>query len=223
MKIVLIGDSGVGKTALLSRLETNTFSPESSPTIGGGFIQLTINTTLNPDDGTPEETKCVPNSPNCNNEYDENHFNVGIWDTAGQERFKTVVPMYFQKADIIIMVFSVDDPKTFQNIETWKQLAEESAPPEFHKILLGNKTDIRVSRPEGSITFDQGIELANAMGAPYIETSAKTGWGIDNLIQEFRNVYIDINKKNKEENEKEPAQEVNIQQTQTVTQQKCGC
>jgi Ras-related protein Rab-6A len=114
-KVVLIGDSGVGKTSIYNRCTTDSFIPNNPPTIGVLFsvIERSIKGT--------------------------SHV-INLWDTAGQEAFRSVIPNYTRDADAVILVFSVEKPDSFEHVEKWKSFVLEKAQdPRFY--LVGNMVD----------------------------------------------------------------------------------
>jgi small GTP-binding protein len=156
LKAVLIGDSGVGKTSIFQRIENNTFNDAHIPTVGGAYTALQV--------GVSER-------------------DIGLWDTAGQERFRTIVPMYFQRANIVVIVFDLTSRPSFEHLADWYDIAKSKAPEGIKYVLIGNKRDC---------TDDRVIPLADAEDAQqrfgasvYIETSAVTGDGFDLILSEF--------------------------------------
>lgn len=159
LKAVLIGDSHVGKTAVFARLETDTFVADYAPTIGGAFTELS----LPGDDGS----ECK----------------ICLWDTAGQERFRNVVPLYFQDAKIVLLVYDITSRESFQNIESWAALARTRADRNAQIILIGNKSDLINER---AVHLEELQECRKDIGAvSALEVSAKTADGFDFLRQEL--------------------------------------
>jgi small GTP-binding protein len=155
VKAVLVGDTDVGKTAIFKRLEDNTFDRRQIPTVGGSYLSLR----LTGPDGSPAT--------------------IGLWDTAGQERFRTIVPMYFQRAAAILCVFDLAQRASFDHIRGWVEMARTTAPDEVKFLLIGNKADLDGDR---QVELPVATELANSISATaYIETSALSGAGIDLL------------------------------------------
>lgn len=154
LKIVLIGDSGVGKTAIYQRFESDTFTEDHQMTIGAAFarFQITLESGSNVD--------------------------VGIWDTAGQEKYRNVVPMYFQRANYVFLVYDVSDRNTFTALEDWNTMIKDKAPESAKVILIGNKSDLENDR---QVSYDEGAGKATAFECQFVETSAKTGSGIELL------------------------------------------
>ncbi|KAH0792927.1 small GTP-binding protein [Histomonas meleagridis] len=156
-KVVLIGNSSVGKTALFNRFETNEFNEDTSPTIGGACknIDVTID----------ENGKQVP---------------LVIWDTAGQESFRSIVPMYFSRAAFILIVYDISSKVSFEGVIDWYNAAKEKAPEDAKFILVGNKSDLADKR---EVSFEQMNELSESLNFFFdTETSAATGTGVNTLL-----------------------------------------
>ena len=94
-----------------------------------------------------------------------------IWDTAGQERFKTITETYYKGAAGVVLVYSITDRKTFNNLENWLKQINETQPENISKIIVGNKCDC--SEAERSVTREEGEALAQKYGVDFLETSAK--------------------------------------------------
>jgi small GTP-binding protein len=155
VKAVLIGDSGVGKTCLYDRIGQSVFDDDHTPTIGAAF-------------------RAVPMRNSAGDSFE-----VGLWDTAGQERFRTLIPMYFEKAQILIFVYSITDPASLKNLIEWYNLALERSEPDARVFLLGNKCDLDDDR---SVSFDALETMATRMNAfRALEVSAKSAMRIDEI------------------------------------------
>ncbi|PWN51724.1 putative SEC4-like Rab/GTPase [Violaceomyces palustris] len=167
IKLLLIGDSGVGKSCLLLRFCDDAWTPSFITTIGIDFKIRTI-------------------------ELDGKRIKLQIWDTAGQERFRTITTAYYRGAMGILLVFDVTDEKSFQNIRTWHSNIEQHASEGVSKILVGNKSDWEEKRV---VTAEQGEALAAELGIPYIETSAKSNSNVEeaffNLARDVKARLID--------------------------------
>ncbi|OUC49627.1 Ras family protein [Trichinella nativa] len=128
-KLLLIGDSGVGKTCLLFRFAEDSFNNTFISTIGIDFKIRTI-------------------------ELDGKKIKLQIWDTAGQERFRTITNAYYRGAMGILLVYEITNEKSFENIKNWVRNIEEHASANVEKIILGNKCDMedkrQVSRERGA-------------------------------------------------------------------------
>jgi len=145
IKLLTIGNSGVGKTCLLLRYANDSFSPTFITTIGIDFKIKTI-------------------------EIDGKRIKLQIWDTAGQERFQTILPAYYRGAHGIALCFDVTDEKSFANVSNWIKSIESHASDTVQKILIANKADCTADRV---VTAEQAQALATKYDTPLFETSAK--------------------------------------------------
>jgi Ras-related protein Rab-1A len=151
-KLLLIGDSGVGKSSMLIRFTDDTYSEAFISTIGVDFKIKTI-------------------------ELDGKMIKLQIWDTAGQERFRTITSSYYRGAHGIIIVFDLTDIDSFENIQQWLTEINRYSYKYICKILVGNKSDLFDQR-----MVNGGKDYADSLNMPYIETSAKTADNIDSLF-----------------------------------------
>jgi Ras-related protein Rab-8A len=145
IKLLLIGDSGVGKSCLLLRFSDDSFTTSFITTIGIDFKIKTI-------------------------ELDGKRIKLQIWDTAGQERFRTITTAYYRGAMGILLVYDVTDENSFRNINNWIRNIEQHAADNVDKILIGNKCDMMKDR---AVEHTEGEKLAQEYGIPFFETSAK--------------------------------------------------
>lgn len=153
MKILLIGDSGVGKSCLLVRFVEDKFNPSFITTIGIDFKIKTV-------------------------EIDGKKVKLQLWDTAGQERFRTLTTAYYRGAMGIILVYDVTDEKTFLNVKTWFKTVSEHANEDAQLLLVGNKSDLDTR----VVTYGQGESLARELGIPFIESSAKDDSNVNEIF-----------------------------------------
>ena len=146
IKLLTLGDSGVGKTCLLLRYVNDMYSPSFMSTIGIDF-----------------KAKYV--------EHDGKRIKLQIWDTAGQERFRTITNSYFKGCQGILLVFELTDRTTFNSISRWVDQIKDNTDPssEINMILVGNKCDA----PGRVVSFEEGQQVATNLNIPYIETSCK--------------------------------------------------
>ncbi|KAL2916249.1 GTP-binding protein [Polyrhizophydium stewartii] len=151
IKLLLIGDSGVGKSCLLLRFSDDSFTPSFITTIGIDFKIRTI-------------------------ELDGKRIKLQIWDTAGQERFRTITTAYYRGAMGILLTYDVTDERSFNNIRNWIRNIEQHASEGVNKILIGNKCDILEKKV---ISKEQGQALADEYGIKFLETSAKSNIGVE--------------------------------------------
>jgi Ras-related protein Rab-1A len=154
-KLLLIGDSGVGKSSILLRFTDDIYSEAFISTIGVDFKIKTI-------------------------EVDGKIIKLQIWDTAGQERFRTITSSYYRGAHGIIIVFDLTDIESFDNITQWLFEINRYSYKEVCKILVGNKSDLMDRR-----MVHGGQDYAESLNIPYVETSAKTADNIDSLFYQL--------------------------------------
>ena len=154
-KLLLIGDSGVGKSCLLLRFADDTYTESYISTIGVDFKIRTI-------------------------ELDGKTIKLQIWDTAGQERFRTITSSYYRGAHGIIVVYDVTDSESFNNVKQWLHEIDRYACENVNKLLVGNKIDL--SAPKRVVTTEQGKEFADSLKIEFLETSAKTAVNVENAF-----------------------------------------
>ncbi|KAM9852094.1 protein ENTREP3 [Aulostomus maculatus] len=150
-KLLLIGDSGVGKTCLIIRFAEDNFNSTYISTIGIDFKVKTI-------------------------DVDGKKVKLQVWDTAGQERFKTITTAYYRGAMGIILVYDITDEKSFENIQNWMKSIKENASAGVSRMLLGNKCDIEAKR---KVSKETGEKLAKDHGIRFFETSAKSSINVE--------------------------------------------
>lgn len=156
-KIIIIGNSGTGKSAILNRYSDNTFDERHCSTIGVDFKIKSV---------TIDNTK----------------IKLQIWDTAGQERFKTITSAYYRGANGIFLVYDVSDIESFVNLEKWVEDVRKYAAPNPKIFVVANKIDL-----QRRITEKQGKKFAESINAEYVEISAKDNLNVElsfNLIAE---------------------------------------
>jgi small GTP-binding protein len=157
IKAVLAGDSGVGKSCIYDRLSHAEYRSDNIPTVGGSYRALNVRS------------------------RDGDHFDIALWDTAGQERYQTLVPIYFEHCQFLLLVYSVTDPTSFERIPTWLEIAKDRADSSMKVILLGNKCDLDQQRAvDVEALANLGTEIQAYLA---FEVSAKTGIGIDEVLQ----------------------------------------
>ncbi|KAL5253991.1 hypothetical protein ACHWQZ_G013677 [Mnemiopsis leidyi] len=151
-KVMLIGDSSVGKTCLLVRFKDGAFLACSYiSTVGIDFRSKIVNL-----DGTKVKLQ--------------------IFDTAGQERFRSLTHSYYRDAHALLLVYDVTCNESFLNVREWLTVVEEHASPDVIVMILGNKADMNGERV---VKTEQGERLAKEYGVAFLETSAKTGLNVD--------------------------------------------
>jgi len=150
-KLLLIGDSGVGKTCVLFRFSEDAFNSTFISTIGIDFKIRTI-------------------------DLDGKKIKLQIWDTAGQERFRTITTAYYRGAMGIMLVYDITNEKSFDNIRNWIRNIEEHAAADVEKMILGNKCDMNDKRQVSTV---RGQDLAVEYNVKFMETSAKTSTNVE--------------------------------------------
>jgi len=151
IKLLLIGDSGVGKSCLLLRFCEDSFTPSFITTIGIDFKIRTV-------------------------EIDGKKIKLQIWDTAGQERFRTITTAYYRGAMGILLVYDVTDEKSFMSIRNWIANVDQFAQDSVNRILVGNKCDMTTKKV---VEYASGKALADEFGIRFLETSAKNSTNVD--------------------------------------------
>jgi len=154
-KLILIGDSGVGKSCLLLRFTEDSFQKTFVSTIGVDFKSRTI-------------------------ELEGKKIKLQIWDTAGQERFSTITGSYYRGAHGIIVVYDVTNQESFENVKRWLEVIDREAPiRDVTKLIVGNKCDLLTQKVVDSRTAQK---YADSVGIPLIEASAKTSTNTEELF-----------------------------------------
>ncbi|KAI3972824.1 hypothetical protein MKX01_019482 [Papaver californicum] len=167
-KVVLIGDSGVGKSNLLSRFTRNEFCLESKSTIGVEFATRTLQV----------EGKTIK---------------AQVWDTAGQERYRAITSAYYRGALGAILVYDTTKPTTFENVTRWLKELREHADSNIVIMLIGNKTDLKHLR---AVATEDAQSFAEKEGLSFIETSALEANNVEKAFQTILgDVYRKISKK----------------------------
>ena len=154
-KILLLGDSTVGKTCFLLRYVDDSFLDLHMATIGLDYRLKTL---------ILEEQKIVK---------------VQLWDTAGQDKFRAITRNYYKGASGIILIFDVTNVKSYENIKKWINEIKEEISEKVAIVLIGNKID---NVQERKISREQGDKIASEIGVKFFETSAKTGEGINESV-----------------------------------------
>ncbi|KAL2558471.1 Ras-related protein RABD2a [Forsythia ovata] len=150
-KLLLIGDSGVGKSCLLLRFADDSYLDSYISTIGVDFKIRTV-------------------------EQDGKTIKLQIWDTAGQERFRTITSSYYRGAHGIIIVYDVTDQESFNNVKQWLNEIDRYASESVNKLLVGNKCDLTDNR---AVSYDTAKAFADEIGIPFMETSAKNATNVE--------------------------------------------
>ena len=164
LKVVLVGETRVGKSCLLRRFVYDTFDEHQANTIGTGF-----------------STKVVPTPSGT--------IQLQLWDTAGQEQYRALASMYYRNAHVALFVYDFTRRDTFTKLSEWAGEVADNAPGNIQTILVGNKSDIGTR----CVSRDEAREFAESINAiAYLETSAKTGAGVKELFNEVASVDTDV-------------------------------
>ena len=201
-KIVIAGNSGVGKTNLISRYVRDEFSEESSPTIGVDF-----------------QAKCET----------INNINIKLqfWDTAGQEKHKAIANSYYKQANGAILAYDLTDKHSFEKLSFWLEEIQNSAPKDMKIILLGNKSDLQEER---QVSEEEGLTFAKENGFFFMEVSAKENedGSVNKAFKELMSEILnDMKGEREEENKKDTAlrsdtlTQINV--NKTTPEKKGGC
>ena len=154
-KVLLLGDSGVGKSSLILRYTDETFNSKLVNSIGVDFKMK-------------------------KKEINRKIIKIQIWDTAGHERFRSITYSYYRGANSIIIVFDLSNKKSFISITDWLKQIEKHAKENVFKFLVGNKYDLIEER---EVLYEEAKQYADEHSLPYIETSAKEGININELFE----------------------------------------
>jgi Rab family protein len=155
IKLVLLGDSGVGKTSILTQYISGSVPENVSPTIGAAFV-------------TKEVT------------LDSQNLELLIWDTAGQEVYRGLAPMYYRSALIAIIVYDVTNQETYNSVGYWIHELQTNVEDNVVILVCGNKIDLEDKRV---VQFSVAAPAATERGALYAETSARTNAGVERMFQ----------------------------------------
>ena len=167
-KIVLLGEAGVGKTSIITRYISGSFSQIVMTSTGSSFVAKKIEL---------EDKKKVK---------------LQIWDTAGQEKYRSLAKIFYQSAAVAVLVYDITLKKSFEQIkEYWVKEIKENAPEDIIIAIAANKSDDYLNQ---EVTIDEGKELAKSLDALFICTSAKLGNGIDDLFKLSGEKFLNPNK-----------------------------
>jgi len=154
-KLVLLGESAVGKSSLVLRFVKDQFDDYRESTIGAAFLTQTVNL----EDGTTVKFE--------------------IWDTAGQERYKSLAPMYYRNANCAVVVYDITQSTSLEKARNWIRELQRQADPSIVIALCGNKSDLAARR---QVTQEEAQKYAEEEGLMWAETSAKTGDGVTDIF-----------------------------------------
>ena len=196
LKIIIIGDTGVGKSNFLNRFINGKFSQLYQPTIGIDYKSKIV---------------VLPKT--------KQNVNLQFWDTAGQERYKAITRAYYKGAKGAFIVYDITRKETFDDIDKWRNELVSSCNKEVTVMLIGNKCDLEDQR---EITKEQGEEKAKSFGFSFIETSALSG---ENLEKGFEMLIKEIYQKYKVEQKSGDFLDLSggVEDLKTTKKSKKGC
>jgi small GTP-binding protein domain len=174
-KVLLIGDSRVGKSCIITRFTENFFTFSTTTTVGN------FNEDISNKLGIDYKTKKV--------RIDNIDIKLQIWDTAGQEKYKSITHNFYKGANGIMIVFDLTDPQSFENVTNWLKQIKAQVGDNVSKLLLANKADLVDER---QVSKEQIQDLCKEIDIECIEVSAKTG---DNVTEAFMQMSKDIKDK----------------------------
>ena len=176
-KIIVIGDSGVGKTCLSNKATKNTFDDSYNTTIGFEFFSFNI-------------------------KMFEKVIKLQVWDTCGQELYRSLITNFYRNASLAIMVYAINNKDSFDNIDIWLKELRMHSNPDSKAFLIGNKIDLENER---KVSREQGEEYSNQNNfSLFMESSAKTGFNAQKIFIEaariLYNNYLKYKDKNADNN-----------------------
>ena len=156
-KIIIIGDSGVGKSCLSIKASRNYFEDFYSPTVGFEFLTFNV-------------------------KVEDQNIKLQIWDTCGQEVYRSLISSFYRSASLAIIVYSIDNEESFINIDKWLNDVKSQSNPDVKIFVIGNKVDLEDKR---EVTKEAGEKFKQDHKLSYFtETSAKTGFNVQNVFIE---------------------------------------
>ena len=169
IKIVVIGDSGVGKTNLIKRFISGTFDQNTKATVGVEFISKSY-------------------------KINKHIFKIELWDTAGQERYKSITSVYYKGSKGALIVYDVTSKTSFDNIGKWISEIRDKTSKDIPLVLVGNKIDLMQYR---EVSNDQAMNKAKLIGMPIMETSALDSTNVKEAFYDLlKEIYIFVRNKN---------------------------
>ncbi|XP_018335926.1 ras-related protein Rab-35-like [Agrilus planipennis] len=191
-KLLIIGDSGVGKSSLLLRFSDNTFTGSYITTIGVDFKIKTVN-------------------------IDGQRVKLQIWDTAGQERFRTITSTYYRGTHGVIVVYDVTNGETFANVKRWLHEIEQNCDV-VNRVLVGNKNDC----PDRKVVLTEDAKrFADTMGIQLFETSAKDNINVEEMFLSVTRLVLRSKQEMKERQNVTSNDTVNLRKSNKQGKKKC--
>ena len=168
VKLVMLGDSGVGKTSIALRFVHNSYHPFVEATIGATYLSRNV---ALPDPDEPRSSS----SP-------RKAVELKIWDTAGQERYQSLTPLYFRGAGAALLVYDITKLHSYQTLQRWVRELKHTGPENVLLTIVGNKSDLSQER---TVSLEDAAAYAESIGAVYMEVSAKTGENVTEVFDDI--------------------------------------
>lgn len=167
LKIVVVGDSGVGKTNLIRRFIQDDFQSNSKATVGVEFFSKSF-------------------------KMNDNVFKIEIWDTAGQERYKSITAAYYKGAKGGLVVYDVTSKTSFDNVDNWVSEIKEKASTDMKTMMIGNKIDLKDER---AVSTEEALEKAKLLELPLMEASALDSTNVKQAFYDLlKEMYKEVKK-----------------------------
>ncbi|CAG9325554.1 unnamed protein product [Blepharisma stoltei] len=157
VKVVLLGDSGVGKSSLVLRFVADNFKNDADATIGASYMGKIL-------------------------QFNDKMIKFNIWDTAGQERYHSLAKMYYRDANAAIMVYDITKRDSFEGLKRWHKELQDFGPKDIVVTIAGNKEDLVETE---AVPQEEAKEYAKNIGALYRKTSAKTNYGVEQVFRDI--------------------------------------
>lgn len=167
VKLVVLGNSGVGKTSLILRFVTDNFKNDIEPTVGASYM-----------------TKIV----GISNSY----MKFNIWDTAGQERFRSIVHMYYKDIGVAVLIYDLTNVDSFHNLRMWYEEMRQHISYDLIIAVVANKVDLIANE---KVTPEEAKAFADSIGALYFRASALSNCGITELFTEIARRILEARKR----------------------------
>ena len=195
LKIVVVGDSGVGKTNLIRRFIQDDFQSNSKATVGVEFFSKSF-------------------------KINDNVFKIEIWDTAGQERYKSITAAYYKGAKGGLVVYDVTSKTSFDNVDNWVSEIKEKASTDMKTMMIGNKIDLKDER---TVSTEEALEKAKLLELPLMEASALDSTNVKQAFYDLlKEMYKEV-KKTIDVVEQAEKQNEGVQLDTNQKEEKKGC
>ncbi|SCW04425.1 LAFE_0H13234g1_1 [Lachancea fermentati] len=201
-KLVLLGDSSVGKSSIVHRFVKDSFDEFRESTIGAAFLSQTIKL----------------------EKQDDVTIKFEIWDTAGQERYKSLAPMYYRNANAALIVYDITQPDSLAKAQSWvDELKNKVGDQDLVICLVGNKLDLCEEDPQKRVVDTEDAQrYASEQGLLFQEVSAKTGAGVTDIFQTIgEKLYVQ--KKNSQQAASQTRNTVNVELQRPSTNDSTSC